>query len=337
MRILKRVFVSILSMVMIISSNSTVFAMASDDNGKNINAIPNYDQYLIDSGYPMTFIEDIDDNLKKQLYDGHYTYESSNEIFGIFTEDYNIEYRLSSDGNVIIDPENMKKFDSLIEKNKIVEKIVADKNKEKNGINLLSGGMTAGSISFLQECPTEVAIQALSNWSATITCSQKSYSNGVSTKKLTYSWKWSYEPVWTLTDKVAVAWSGDFTAEPNSIYWTYTKNVGFTGSKVYKDYINKSGYGYDDYECNAGCAKGIDIKGTVSGTYNRYHKGTLSVTLTKRTSKNSRESAIGRYYHKQITPGLSLAFSKAGPSISVSAGSNYDQSSDSATAFWTTK
>lgn len=41
MRILKRVFVSILSMVMIISSNSTVFAMASDDNGKNINAIPN--------------------------------------------------------------------------------------------------------------------------------------------------------------------------------------------------------------------------------------------------------------------------------------------------------
>lgn len=30
MRILKRVFVSILSMVMIISSNSTVFAMASE-------------------------------------------------------------------------------------------------------------------------------------------------------------------------------------------------------------------------------------------------------------------------------------------------------------------
>lgn len=85
---------------------------------------------------------------------------------------------------------------------------------------------------------------------------------------------------------------------------------------------------------NVGSAKAIGIKGTVPGTYNRYHAGTLSADITKVTSTNSRESAIGRYYHKKVTPGLSLSFSKTGPSISVSAGSNYDQSSDSAVAFW---
>lgn len=119
---------------MTITTKGNLFLEKKEDNGWKIvstwainttgtvNMVKNYRGTTGITYYPMTFIEDIDDNLKKQLYDGHYTYESSNEIFGIFTEDYNIEYRLSSDGNVIIDPENMKKFDSLIEKNKIVEK-----------------------------------------------------------------------------------------------------------------------------------------------------------------------------------------------------------------------
>ena len=52
------------------------------------------------------------------------------------------------------------------------------------------------------------------------------------------------------------------------------------------DYFNENGFGYDDYDCNAGCAKGIDIRGSIPGTYNRYHKGTLSAEIRKTTAVN---------------------------------------------------
>lgn len=147
----------------------------------------------------------------------------------------------------------------------------------------------------------------------------------------------SGSPAWTLTDKVAMAWSGGFTAEPSSIAWTYTRRVTYTGTpKVYTD-IPTSGKGYDDYNPGAGCAKAIDIKGPTAGSSNKYHKGSLTADLTKRTSDNTRESAVGRYYHKHIFPGISLSFSATGPSISVSSyNGTYDQSSDSAVAFWAT-
>lgn len=59
-------------------------------------------------------------------------------------------------------------------------------------------------------------------------------------------------------------------------------------------------------------------------------------TLTKVTNEKTAESAIGRYYHVKILPNLSLGFSKSGPSISVTAGTSYDQSPDSAASLWST-
>jgi hypothetical protein len=178
-------------------------------------------------------------------------------------------------------------------------------------------------------------LSSLSNWTASIICSHISYSGGVARKNLTYTWKWEYSPVWALTDKVAMAWSGSFTAEPSTIHWTYKHRVGYTGSSVYGYQTNTSGYGYDDYNPGAGVGKGINITAPLGGSYTQFHTGTLSVDITKATSANSRESAVGRYYHKQIFPSMSLSFSESGPSISVSGYTGtYDQSSDSAVAFW---
>ena len=292
------------------------------------------DQYLIGAGYPSSFISEIDISEKLHLFEGQYSFESSNEVYGIFTEQYHIEYKLNDDGTIGIDYHDSNEFIKLISDSEEIEKILLSQEMVSSSGRIETNDLLQEKINDIQELPQEAAIRALSNWSARITCSHKSYTNGVAKKHLTYSWKWSYAPTWTLTDKVAMAWSGDFTAEPSTIYWTYKKNVGFTGSQVHVNYYDESGYGYDDYNPNAGCAKAIDIKGTVPGTYNRYHAGTLSADITKVTSTDSRESAIGRYYHKKVTPGLSLSFSKSGPSISVSAGSNYDQSSDSAAAFW---
>lgn len=286
--------------------------------------------YLLSAGYPLSFIRDIDETQKRDLFENKCTFESQEITYGIFTEDYNISYRLSDNGNVIMDEANKAAYHELLRNRDLVNKIIADKAES---MQMAKNTVSAAEINRM---PENASILSLSNWTASITVSHTSYSNNISKKKLTYNWKWSYAPIWTLTDKVAVAWSGDFTAEPSTIYWTYKKNVGFTGSQLHMDYIDESGYGYDDYDCNAGCAKGIDIRGTIAGTYNRYHKGSLSLTLTKNTSTNTRESAIGRYYHKEITPKLSLSFSKSGPSISVSSGSMYDQSSDSAVAFWAT-
>lgn len=314
----------------------TVPAMAADNIMDMEISSETLNQYLIDAGYPVDFIQAIDTTVKEHLYKGQYSYESSNEVYGILTEDYNIEYSLDENGVIDIDAENSNEFIQLLNDSETIEKILLSQNSEASINRDSRANVLQSKISKVKNMSQDAALLTLSNWSASITCSHKSYTNGVAKKYLTYSWKWSYSPVWSLTDKVAMAWSGGFTAEPETIYWTYKKNVGFTGSQVTTDYINESGYGYDDYDCNAGCAKGINIRGTFAGTYDRYHAGTLSAEVTKATNSNSRESAIGRYYHKKVFPGLSLAFSKTGPSISVSAGSNYDQSADSAVAFWAT-
>lgn len=332
---LKGLMSLVLSLMLVASSGLTAFA--AEDKAPNLAAEPSTKvviQYLLDAGYSMDFIEAIDDTVRLKLYEGQYTYESTTKTYGVFTEDYQAEYTLNDDGSIVINDENIRIFEHILEEDSLVEKILADKTM--NVGSRTETTVPESEIQKVEAMPVEKAIKALSNWSASITCSHQSYSGGVVRKYLTYTWKWEYSPIWTLTDKVAMAWSGDFTAEPSTIYWTYKKNVGFTGTQIYTDYINESGYGYDDYNPNAGCGVGINIRGTISGTYDRYHTGTLSAQITKTTNTNSRESAIGRYYHKQITPGLSLSFSKSGPSISVSAGSNYDQSSDSAVAFWAT-
>ncbi len=336
MKKLKGLMSFVLSLILVASSGLTAFA--ADDEASNLAAEPSTKvvvQYLLDAGYSMDFIEAIDDTVRLKLYEGQYTHESTTKTYGVFTEDYQVEYTLSDDGAIVIDDENVRIFEHILGEDSLVEKILTDKAMDVG--SRTEAAVPKNEIQKVEAMPVEQAILALSNWTASITCSHRSYSGGVARKYLTYTWKWEYAPSWTLTDKVAMAWSGDFTAEPNTIYWTYKKNVGFTGSDVYVDYINENGYGYDDYNPNAGCAKGINIRGTIAGTYNRYHTGTLSAQMTKVTSTNSRESAIGRYYHQRISlSGLSLSFSKSGPSIGVSAGFNYDQSSDSATAFWAT-
>lgn len=290
------------------------------------------DEYLYNAGYPSNIIDDLDYETKLHFYEDGYSYESCETTYGIFTEEYNVEYEVDRNGNVQMDQENKAELKALLEDETAVNKIIEDKVKATEDdvvANLPQKLFLDGEQS--------AELLSLSNWSASMVCSHKSYSGRVAKKNLTYNWKWSYSPTWTLTDKVAMAWSGNFTAEPSSISWSYTRRVGFTGaSGVYQD-IPTSGKGYDDYNPGAGIAKAIDIKGPLAGSYIKYHKGSLSTDITKTTSTNSRESAVGRYYHTRILPGLSLSFSATGPSISVSSSSgSIDQSKDSAVAFWTT-
>jgi hypothetical protein len=295
------------------------------------------DKYLIDAGYSQSFIDAIDTTEKMHLYEGQYVFESKGEVHGIFTENHHIEYSFNDDGSINIDDDNLEEFNKLIKNSNEVKKIVSHSELVSSSGEVPTVALIQERTSDIQGLPQEIALKALSNWSAEITCSHKSYINGIARKHLTYNWKWSYNPVWTLTDKVAMAWSGNFAAEVKSIYWTYNKHIAFTGSRVHRDFNYGKGYGYDDIDCNAGVGKSIDIKGTLPGSIDKYHFGTLSADLTKVTNTNSREMAKGKYFHARIFSNLSLSFSQKGPSIGVSSGKNYEGSSDSSVNFWATK
>lgn len=318
-----------LSAAMALSSIS-VYA-AADSNLETKPPTDVIDEYLHNAGYPEDIINDLDDETKLHFYEDGYSYESCETTYGIFTEDYKVEYDIDKNGNVQMTQENRDAYNALLKDDSAIEKILEDK------ANAATDGDANTPQLLLLDGKQEVDLMSLSNWTGSMVCSHKSYSGGVAKKNLTYNWKWSYSPTWTLTDKVAMAWSGNFTAEPRTVKWSYTRRIGFTGAiNVYQD-IPTSGTGYDDYNPSAGVAKAIDIKGPAAGTYVKYHKGSLSTDITKRTSSNSRESAVGRYYHMRILPGISLGFSASGPSISVSSSTgSYDQSKDSAVAFWAT-
>lgn len=327
----KRLLAGLLATMMMSLMITTAFAEEPMDQPDSSIV----EQYLLDAGYSMDFIEAIDDTIKLRLYEGQYVHQSTGTTYGVFTEDYQVVYTVGDDGEVIIDDENLHVFKQLLNDESTVEKIIDSQEQ-----SLLNTGKRNKEptldVRAVSEMSDDGALRALSNWTGSCVVSHKSYSGGVVKKELTYTWKWRYSPVWTLTDKVAVAWSGGFTADEASIFWTYRQNVSYVGSGVSANVATASGYGYDDYDPNAGCAAGIDIKGSLPGEILNYHAGALTVTLTKATTEKTAESAIGRYYHVKIIPGISLGFSKSGPSISVTSGVDYDQSSDSAASFWST-
>lgn len=337
MKFFKKLLSVVLSMTMLLSfASTTVFAAETSDD--EVVA------YLVEAGYPMDVIEKLDEETRIRFYDGQYTYQSSNTTYGIFTEEYRVEYTIDESGRISIDNDNLQILESLLEDTAVVEKILIDKaNADESTTAMVSTNAIEPRATFeidaiesaISAGEQPIELLSLSNWSATMVCSHDSYEDGVARKNLTYTWTWEYDPMWVLTDKVAMAWSGGFTAEPETIYWSYTKRVGYTGALGVYTNSTDNGYGYDDYNPGAGVAKAIDITDPLAGTYIVHHTGTLSADITKTTDVNSRESCVGRYYHMRILPGISLSFSSTGPSISVSSSSgSYDQSSDSADAFW---
>lgn len=278
-------------------------------------------------------------------------FESVGTTRGIFTENHKVEFSVDDSGKIVIDEQNLRNLEAFLNDKASVEKVLESKVEADETFALSSATGDAvlsaddvddinanAIINAVDRGEIPIEIMALTNWNASITCSHISYKNKVSTKKLTYTWKWSYAPFWNLTDKVAMAWSGGFVCEPDTVYWTYVRRVRY--SNVYRN-NTESGYGYNDYTLNRGVAKSIDIKAAGAGASTKYHSGTLSCTLTQTFSTNTRCSSIGRYYHKEYFPKLSLSFSIGGggaPIIAVvSFEGTYDTSSDSSVAFWSTK
>ena len=178
----------------------------------------------------------------------------------------------------------------------------------------------------MQEVEPAVALATLSNWSANIVVSRL----GNLTKSLSYSFEWEYDPRTNDIDKMAMAWSGNYTFYTSSTSWRYrvraTRNTGST-----EEQSMGYGFGYDDSYQGRGVSKDIDIidyyvdTADQSRWYVNKHMGYLYTEIRKHTTAALSGEVIGLYYHHTSTgsPGT-LTFTSQ-PSITMNGGS-YDPS-----------
>ncbi len=347
---MKKMFLVLLSMIICFSlSTAPAFALSNPEDKAtgNVSAESMYN-YLIEAGYPVSVIENLNETAIAKIYYGGYEYQSSSITYGIMTEEYSITYELDDSGNVIIDAENLRQFNELLNDKEVVEKICADKNYSlecQKAMNMRRGNFLNNNIDKNISSPRDAEIQTLSNWVGIVMINKISQSNTKLEKQIVYAWIWDYSPVWNLTDKAAVAWSKGFTLDPSSAEWSYTANgdLGYNvtgGSRRAKQ--TWDGIGCTEYEPDCGFGQDIDIRFDfkIDGlTYRTFqHSGLIYGNLTKyltgaEQGAQNTASAVGRYYHKRIGLAGSLSFSMSGPSISLSHDGSYDASPDTGAQF----
>lgn len=311
------------------------------------------DAFLAEQGVPEIVTQKLPFDLKKRIYLGESQVEMGEPTYGVFTDDYRVEYTLEN-GRVVMDQQSRSQLRKLLNDEEAVANVLLSNEQAEAGqpvrlaanVKTEQDAMNANredthaylaanreNIRRLQEMSEEIVLRTVTNWQSALVCVHLSYSNSLVSKIFLFAWEWRYRPMNCLTDKVAIAWSGSFAGEPNSFAWNYQ------GYRMGPEEIHyeAEGVNYTDYEPNTGIGTDIDIKYKY-GTFNIIrHVGLIGVKVTKRTTDNTRESAVGRYYHKYFALALngSLSFTTNGarPSISISWDYAYDKAPDAGCAF----
>lgn len=316
------------------------------------------DAFLAEQGVPEIAIQKLPFDLKKQIYLGESQVEVGSPTYGVFTDDYNVEYTLEN-GRVVMNQQSRSQLRGLLNdeeelanvllSNEQAEagqpvRLAANVRTEQDALDARKAEVRAyrtanqEEMQNLRSMPEEDVVLKIRNWVSQIICVHLSYTNSVSRKLLLFSWEWKYAPLNALTDKVAMAWSGNFTAESETFVWIYQ----VYDENIMKDYMvhEFSGDNFTDYDPNVGIGTDIDIKRKYNSLWITKHIGLIGVQLRKSTKHNSSESAVGRYYHKYVAvlPSGSLGFSAGGgsASISISWDEAYDKAPDAACTFWAT-
>lgn len=97
---MKKMISVLLALVMMASLTVSAFAAETTPNDEKIL------QYLIDAGYSMDIIENMDDAMRLQFYERGYNYQSSTTTHGVFTEDYQVTFSVDNKGTVVLDENN---------------------------------------------------------------------------------------------------------------------------------------------------------------------------------------------------------------------------------------
>lgn len=138
------------------------------------------------------------------------------------------------------------------------------------------------------------------------------------------NWQWLVNPVWKMSDRVGLAWSGTLEADQSSLNSYYvTSNpygCGFTFRQTAPQFQSPgSGFGYViDIRTSYGSCTGLD-----------QHSGWIEGTIYKyvHNSQQWAGTVVSKYYHQELCfAGGSLGFDKDGPSISINGTLCYNES-----------
>ena len=297
-------------------------------------------QYLWDQGFPHEVVETLSAENIMEIYNGQYELESVSTTYGIFTESDSISYEIDGSGNIVMDDNNRAQFNALLQDNAKTQKILHDKFAAST--NEKSAGLAAADLSAnIKTLSKDAAIRTLTNWHGYLYVN-KIYELPTEIKKqIIYQWYWIYYPAYTLTDKVATAWSKAFSVYQNSITWTYRCSQVDSDGTVYYSHLF-SGTGCDDVNPDCGFGKDIDIVSSYTENGTTYpvnmHSGSIKGNIIRSligSEQNAQNyaNAVGRYYHKQFGFTGELGFSQNGPTISITHSGAYDKSPDTSVVF----
>lgn len=290
------------------------------------------------------------------------------ECYGILTDEYRVFYTRDETGAIIMDQAALKDLQLLLRDEQAMQKVIQDRASARNeSVNafettaqiealqnallpsvqlktmdrLPSAKLTAVSatkaMSELQNFTHEMYSQRREEPSS----SAPGHSPTHIKKILTYAWCWEYEPFWTLTDTVAMAWSSGVhpltgNDEVGFVYWVNGRQSGKPVSTPSDDfYVLEESYGDNAYtqdiDVDRGLQKEYDIRSVYHHHGVRYiatvHGGLFIVNVVAANPDRANRpiTCNGKYYHQKIAVPWSLTI---GVDLSIDFGAElgYDSS-----------
>ncbi len=156
------------------------------------------------------------------------------ECYGILTDEYQVFYTQDETGAISMDQESLADFQALLRNDEALQKVIQDRATARNepltffdvvaqANEIQNTLQPALLLKEMDRLPTvkltaAAAVKAtgdLQNFTHALnseryvdaTSNSPAYSPTHIKRQLVYMWAWEYEPFWTLTDTVAIAWS----------------------------------------------------------------------------------------------------------------------------------
>lgn len=309
---------------------SNVYAATSTD--KSV-----IDNYLTEAGFPAYIIEILPESIKEQYYDEKVEFETCSTTYGILTEEHSINYTINEEQQIVIDDENLSKFYNFVDDSEAVNRVLESKQIDFVNGSTLKSNKLESSAEKINVDTTARMLTEFTNWFGSLLVTRYYERPDDIAKNVVYIWSWDYMPVCTLTDKMAIAWSDGFEADPNTIKWGLEEyTTVYDGDEQITGLFG--GAGYNEYEPAVGFGKSIDIHLSIRGYAVHYRVGYLSGKIQKNLigdeiGAQQTASAVGRYYHQFINVDGVLSFGGDGPSIDITWKSCYEKSPDSGAIF----
>lgn len=88
------------------------------------------DAFLAEQGVPEIAIQKLPFDLKKRIYLGESQVEVGNPTYGVFTDDYKVEYRVE-DGQAVMDQQSRSQLRKLLNDEEAVANVLLSNKQEK--------------------------------------------------------------------------------------------------------------------------------------------------------------------------------------------------------------